>query len=53
MDAAKVHPLAVGVQLNNLLEVVAEEPSRTHALVAKAARMWSSANLKLPLERGD
>lgn len=48
MDAAKVHPLVVDAQLKKLLEVLADEPSKSLAAGKKAVKAWSMVKSRLP-----
>lgn len=48
MDAAKVHPLAVEVELAELLGTLGSEPSKTQSAGKKAVQAWTSMKSKLP-----
>ncbi|WP_426237432.1 hypothetical protein [Pararhizobium sp. DWP1-1-3] len=48
MDVAKVHPLAVEVELTELLSVLSSEPLKTRSAGKKAVQAWTSMKAKLP-----
>lgn len=48
MDAAKVHPLAIQAELDDLLVAMSSEPSKTKSAGKKAEQAWTSIKAKLP-----
>lgn len=52
IDAAKVHPLAVEVELTELLRVLWAEPSKTQSAGKRVLDGWSILKARLPLSRG-
>ncbi|MEB2848111.1 hypothetical protein [Endobacterium cereale] len=51
MDAAKVHPVAVEVELTALLTVLSSEPSKTLSASKKVMEGWSALRSKMPSGR--
>ncbi|WP_374629718.1 hypothetical protein [Pannonibacter indicus] len=48
LDAAKVHPILIDVELRDLLEVLGREPSKSAAAAKHAMKAWGSLKSKLP-----